>query len=108
MGAGLALPGKFRLFGLKRKAECTSCHACAAGCGSHAIDSQGKIDQMECMLCLDCMVMYYDDHACPPLVKERKRRTAKGEALTRIGADGYFVTLDSLRSTLPSQDKEDA
>lgn len=108
MGAGLALPGKFRLFGLKRKAECTSCHACAAGCGSHAIDSQGKIDQMECMLCLDCMVMYYDDHACPPLVKERKRRAAKGEALTRIGADGYFLTLDSLRSTLPSQGKEDA
>ena len=29
LGAGLAIPGKFRLFGLKRKAECTTCHACA-------------------------------------------------------------------------------
>jgi NosR/NirI family nitrous oxide reductase transcriptional regulator len=106
LGAGLALPGRFRLFGLKRKAECTTCHACAAGCGSHAIDSAGKIDQMECMLCLDCMVMYYDDHACPPLVKQRKQRTAQGQALTRIGADGYFVALDSLRATLPSAGKE--
>ncbi|QGZ42669.1 4Fe-4S binding protein [Pseudoduganella flava] len=100
LGAGLALPGKFRLFGLKRKAECTSCHACQKGCGSHAIDDQGNIDQMECMLCLDCMVMYYDDHACPPLVKERKGREAKGQALTRIGADGYFVPLDRLRDSL--------
>jgi NosR/NirI family nitrous oxide reductase transcriptional regulator len=101
LGAGLALPGRFRLFGLKRKAECTTCHACATGCGSHAIDAQGKIDHTECMLCLDCMVMYYDDHACPPLVKARKQRTAKGQALTRIGSDGYFVSLESLRSTLP-------
>ncbi|UMR30053.1 4Fe-4S binding protein [Massilia sp. MB5] len=110
LGAGLAIPGRFRLFGLKRKAECETCHACASGCGSHAIDAKGKIDQMECLLCLDCMVMYYDDHACPPLVKERKRRSNAGEALTRIGADGYFVSLDSLRGTLKSAkaDKESA
>ncbi|MES2118676.1 MAG: 4Fe-4S binding protein [Pseudomonadota bacterium] len=100
LGAGLAIPSKFRLFGLKRKAECTTCHACAAGCGSHAIDKNGKIDQMECLLCLDCMVMYYDDHACPPLVKERKTRTAAGQALTPINDQGYFISLDSLRSTL--------
>lgn len=100
LGAGLALPGRFRLFGLKRKAECSTCHACAAGCGSHAIDSAGRIDQTECMLCLDCMVMYYDDHACPPLVQERKRRNNAGQALTSIGADGYFVSLDSLKNSL--------
>ncbi|MDL2355269.1 MAG: 4Fe-4S binding protein [Pseudomonadota bacterium] len=100
LGAGLALPGKFRLFGLKRKAECQTCHACAAGCGSHAIDSEGKIDQMECMLCLDCMVLYYDDHACPPLVKERKFREKAGLALTPINAGGYFIALDSVRREL--------
>jgi NosR/NirI family nitrous oxide reductase transcriptional regulator len=103
LGAGLALPGKFRLFGLKRKAECSTCHACAAGCGSHAINAAGKIDQMECMLCLDCMVLYYDDHACPPLVKERKTRERGGQALTRIGGDGYFISLDSVRGSLPKQ-----
>lgn len=103
LGAGLALPGKFRLFGLKRKAECTTCQACASGCGSHAIDASGKIDHMECMLCLDCMVLYYDDHGCPPLAKERKTRERAGQALTRIGGDGYFIALDSVRQILPAQ-----
>jgi NosR/NirI family nitrous oxide reductase transcriptional regulator len=106
LGASLALPGKFRLFGLKRKAECQTCHACAAGCGSHAIDSAGKIDQMECMLCLDCMILYYDDHACPPLVKERKSRETQGLALTRIDAGGYFIALDSVRRNLAEKAAE--
>jgi NosR/NirI family nitrous oxide reductase transcriptional regulator len=112
LGAGLALPGKFRLFGLRRKAECRTCHACAAGCGSHAIDSAGRIDPMECMLCLDCMILYYDDHACPPLVKERKLRERHGDALTPIDAAGYFIALDAVRAALkaraaaPAEDRQ--
>ena len=106
LGAGLAIPGKFRLFGLKRKAECTTCHACAAGCGSHAIDAQGNIDQMECMLCLDCMILYYDDHACPPLVKERKSREKQGLALTPIDSRGYFIPLTSVKDALAARAKE--
>ncbi|MHB8847981.1 MAG: 4Fe-4S binding protein [Burkholderiales bacterium] len=91
LGAGLAIPSMFRIFGLKRKIECRSCHACAKGCGSQAIDDKGRIDQKECLLCLDCMVMYYDAAACPPLAKERKIRQKQGIALTPIGADGYFA-----------------
>jgi NosR/NirI family nitrous oxide reductase transcriptional regulator len=106
LGAGLAIPGQFRLFGLKRKAECQTCHACAAGCGAHAIDSAGKIDQMECMLCLDCMILYYDDHACPPLVKERKSRERDGLALTPIDARGYFIPLDSVRRSLSEKNAD--
>ncbi|MDY0065150.1 MAG: 4Fe-4S binding protein [Steroidobacteraceae bacterium] len=102
LGAGLAIPSTFRWWGLKRKQECTTCHACAAGCHAQAIDQRGRIDQRECLLCLDCMVMYYDDHACPPLVKERKQRAKAGVALTRIGADGYFVPLDRLGAGLAS------
>lgn len=94
LGAGLAIPSKFRLFGLKRKAECQTCHACAAGCGSHAIDSAGKIDTKECLACLDCMILYHDDHACPPLVTERKRREKAGLPLTAIDAGGYFIPLE--------------
>ena len=100
LGAGLAIPSKLRLFGLKRKTECQTCHACASGCGSHAIDAQGKIDQSECMQCLDCMVLYYDDHACPPLVKERKSREKLHLPLTAIDASGYFIPLDSVRRNL--------
>ncbi|MBI1891380.1 MAG: 4Fe-4S binding protein [Burkholderiales bacterium] len=105
LGAGLALPTKFRLFGLKRKQECQTCHACAAGCGSHAIDAQGKIDQKECLLCLDCMVMYYDDHACPPLVKERKTREKDGLPLTAIDAKGYFIPIENVRRNLAEKAK---
>ncbi len=100
LGAGLAIPGRFRLFGLKRKKECETCHACAAGCGSHAIDAAGKIDHTECLLCLDCMVMYYDDHACPPLVKERKSRERQDLPLTAIDARGYFIPLENVRRNL--------
>ena len=93
LGAGLALPTTFRRFGLKRKAECQTCKACAAGCVSLAIDKQGRIDQRECLLCLDCMILYYDTHACPPLSKERKRREKTGLPLTPISAQGYFTLL---------------
>ena len=93
LGAALAMPTTFRWFGLRRKQECTSCKACAVGCGSLAIDQDGRIDPRECMLCLDCMVLYSDDHACPPLAQERKRRTKAGLALTPIGRDGYFIPI---------------
>lgn len=103
LGAGLAIPSAVRLIGLKRKQECTTCHACAAGCGSHAIDAQGRIDQKECLACLDCMVMYYDDHACPPLVKERKVREKDGLPLTPIDARGYFIPLEKVRAELKAK-----
>ncbi len=93
LGAALAMPTTFRWFGLKRKAECTTCHACAVGCGSLAIDTQGVIDHRECMLCLDCMILYYDDHACPPLSKERKSREKAGLPLTPINSGGYYIPI---------------
>ncbi len=96
LGAALAIPTTFRWFGLKRKPACTQCAACAVGCGSQAINPQGVIDQRECMLCLDCMVMYYDEHACPPLSQERKRRDKGGLPLTPIGADGYYIPIKPL------------
>jgi NosR/NirI family nitrous oxide reductase transcriptional regulator len=39
------------------------------------------------------MVLYTDTHACPPLVKERKRREVAGLPLTRINRDGYFIPI---------------
>lgn len=93
LGASLAVPSTFRWWGLKRKNECGPCAACAVGCGSLAIDKSGRIDQRECMLCLDCMVLYYDQHACPPLSRERKRREKAGLKLTPVGANGYYIPL---------------
>ena len=102
LGAALAMPTTFRWFGLKRKQECNSCKICAKGCGSLAIDRHGRIDQRECMLCLDCMVLYTDVHSCPPLAQERKRRMRAELPLTAIGADGYFMPLEELSASLPS------
>jgi NosR/NirI family nitrous oxide reductase transcriptional regulator len=102
LGAALAMPSTFRWYGLKRKQECNSCKVCANGCGSLAIDRHGRIDQRECMLCLDCMVLYTDVHSCPPLAKERKQRTRAGLPLTAIGPDGYFMPLEALAASLPS------
>ncbi len=93
LGASLAIPSGRPWWGLRRKAACGPCQACQAGCGSLAIDEQGRIDSHECLLCLDCMVMYYDDHACPPLVQERKHRQRQGLALTRIGDNGAYLPI---------------
>jgi len=93
LGASLAMPSTFRWFGLRRKQECSSCKACAVGCGSLAIDADGRIDHRECLHCLDCMILYTDTHACPPLAKERKRREREGLGLTRISRDGYFIPI---------------
>jgi NosR/NirI family transcriptional regulator, nitrous oxide reductase regulator len=102
LGASLAIPSTFRWWGLKRKQECGPCTACAAGCEAQAIDHKtGKIDQRECLLCMDCMVMYYDDHSCPPLVKERKARQSAGLTLTPIGANGYFIPIKAIPTDKP-------
>jgi NosR/NirI family transcriptional regulator, nitrous oxide reductase regulator len=99
LGAALAMPSTFRWFGLKRKQECDTCKACAKSCGSLAIDKDGRIDQRECLLCMDCMVLYHDDHGCPPLSQERRRRTKAGLPLTPIGRDGYFIPIKLVPST---------
>ena len=101
LGASLAMPSTFRWFGLKRKQECSSCKACAVGCGSLAIDEHGRIDHRECMHCLDCMILYTDEHACPPLSQERKRRTKAGLPLTPIGKDGYYIPIKPVPAAAP-------
>ncbi|CAG9165584.1 hypothetical protein LMG23992_00536 [Cupriavidus laharis] len=99
LGAALAMPSTFRWFGLRRKVECNQCKACANGCGSMAIDADGRIDHRECLHCLDCMVLYTDASGCPPLVRERKRRERDGLLITPIGRDGYYIPLEPVPAT---------
>ena len=93
LGASLAMPSTFRWFGLKRKPDCNKCKACAKDCGSLAINADGQIDHRECLHCLDCLILYTDDKACPPLAKERKVRERNGQPLTPIGKDGYYIPI---------------
>lgn len=98
LGAALAMPSTFRWFGLRRKVDCNQCKACANGCGSMAIDADGRIDHRECLHCLDCMVLYTDASGCPPLAKERKHRARDGLLITPIGRDGYFIPIEPVQT----------
>lgn len=76
LGAALAIPANNRMFDwLKRRHACgRECHICASRCPVEAIHPNGKINPHECIYCLDCQVIYHDDHRCPPLIDRRKRR----------------------------------
>ena len=75
LGAAMAIGGKLRMLTpLKRRAECGSpCHLCERQCPISAIEPTGKINMNECFYCLDCQVVYYDEHACPPLISAAKK-----------------------------------
>lgn len=78
LGAALAIFGKVRMFNfLHRRIECGNpCKACNVECPTQAIKLDGKIDMNECFQCLDCQVMYFDKHKCPPLVKKYQNTKA--------------------------------
>ena len=81
LGAALAIPGRMRMFDwLKRYRECGSpCQRCAKGCMVQAIHPEGHINPNECLYCLHCQRLYYDDHRCPVVIQKRlkhERRVA--------------------------------
>ncbi len=76
LGAALAIPGRLRMFSwLKRYKECGSpCQRCSNECMVQAIHPEGNINVNECMYCLHCQVVYYDEHACPVMIQKRLKR----------------------------------
>ena len=76
LGAALAIPGRLRMFEwLKRYKQCGSpCHTCANTCMVQAIHPTGEINPNECLYCLHCQQLYFDDHICPVMVEQRQRR----------------------------------
>ncbi len=76
LGAGLALPAKLKVFDwLKRRPQCgRECRLCETKCPVGAIDSLGRINANECVLCLRCQVIMDDATMCPVL--KRRARTA--------------------------------
>ena len=76
LGAALAIPARLRMFEwLKRRHQCGSeCDVCATRCTVQAIHPTGQINPNECIYCLECQTIYFDDHLCPPLAVRRKKR----------------------------------
>lgn len=79
LGAALAIPGRGRMFDwLKRRKQCgIECQLCAKQCTVGAIHPLGEINPNECIYCMHCQVVYWDDHVCPPLVMKREGRGKK-------------------------------
>lgn len=99
LGAGLAVPARLATFRwLKRRHQCGSeCHICAVRCPVQSIHPGGEINPNECVQCLKCQVLYYDDRTCPPLITRRKRREERlqrreAAAVVRAAAAGEEAT----------------
>jgi NosR/NirI family nitrous oxide reductase transcriptional regulator len=82
LGAALAIPGRMRLFEwLKRRKQCgTECQLCAKRCTVQAIHPMGQINPNECIYCMQCQVIYWDDTTCPPLLLKKTGRGKKPAA----------------------------
>ena len=83
LGAGLAIPARLRTFDwLKRHRECGSpCQRCANECPVQAIHPDGHINPNECIYCMHCQELYWDEHRCPHMIQVRLRRE-RAEAMS--------------------------
>jgi NosR/NirI family nitrous oxide reductase transcriptional regulator len=76
LGAALAIPARIRTFDwLKRYSQCGSpCQRCANDCMVQAIHPEGHINPNECLYCLHCQELYFDEHECPVMIAKRVKR----------------------------------
>jgi polyferredoxin len=85
LGAALAIPARLSMFDwLKRRPQCgTECNVCARHCTVQAIHPDGHINPNECIHCLNCQMLYYDERTCPPLIERAKRRMRREAVAAR-------------------------
>ncbi|UZE52063.1 NosR/NirI family protein [Rhodopseudomonas sp. P2A-2r] len=109
LGAALAIPGRIRMFEwLRRWPECgTPCQRCAKECPVQAIHPEGHINVNECIYCMHCQELYFDDHRCPHMIQVRLKRE-KREALSspsmRAGkSPGTVITAGGRPIGLPAE-----
>ncbi|MBR0712369.1 regulatory protein NosR [Bradyrhizobium liaoningense] len=93
LGAALAIPGRVRMFEwLRRWPECGSpCQRCANECPVQAIHPEGHINVNECIYCMHCQELYFDDHRCPHMIQvrlKREKREALSSSSMRSGGKG--------------------
>ena len=85
LGAALAIPARMRMFEwLKRYRQCgTPCQICSDECMVQAIHPEGHINPNECLYCLNCQQLYYDDQRCPVMIDQRKRRERRASRTSK-------------------------
>ena len=90
LGAALAIPGRMRMFEwLRRHKECgLSCQRCANDCMVQAIQPDGRINPNECLYCLNCQLLYFNEYQCPAMVQRRLTRERRQALRTERAAQG--------------------
>jgi len=83
LGAALAIPGRMRMFEwLRRWPECGSpCQRCANECPVQSIHPNGRINVNECIYCMHCQELYFDDQRCPHMIQVRLKREKRDALL---------------------------
>jgi len=111
LGAALAIPGRIRMFEwLRRWPECgTPCQRCAKECPVQAIHPEGHINVNECIYCMHCQELYFDDHRCPHMIQvrlKREKRDALSSPSMRSGGKGpsTIITAGGKPINLPTAD----
>ena len=89
LGAALAIPARIAMFHwLKRYRNCGDpCHLCAQDCMVQAIDPMGEINPNECLHCLNCQTMYFNEKVCPVVI-QKMAKVRKGEKASKGNSDG--------------------
>jgi NosR/NirI family transcriptional regulator, nitrous oxide reductase regulator len=106
LGAALAIPGRMRTFEwLRRWQECGSpCQRCAKECPVQSIHPEGHINVNECIYCMHCQELYYDDHRCPHMIQVRLKRekfAAMSSPSMRSGGAGPKTVITHAGKPIP-------
>ncbi len=106
LGAALAIPGRVRMFEwLRRWPECGSpCQRCANECPVQAIHPEGHINVNECIYCMHCQELYFDDHRCPHMIQvrlKREKRQALSSPSMRSGGKGPNTVITAGGKPIP-------
>ena len=111
LGAALAIPGRIRMFEwLRRWPECgTPCQRCANECPVQAIHPEGHINVNECIYCMHCQELYFDNHRCPHQIQvrlKREKRVALSSSSMSSGGKGpnTVITAGGKPIKLPTAD----
>jgi NosR/NirI family nitrous oxide reductase transcriptional regulator len=103
LGAALAIPARMRMFEwLKRYPACgTRCQRCANDCMVQAIHPEGHINPNECLYCLHCQQLYYDDHQCPVMIEKRLKRERQAARESKDAGAQIANILTEIRGERP-------
>ncbi len=91
LGAALSIPTFIKgvpLLKLKRHDLCATCKVCSKGCEYRAIERDGRVNDQECLLCLDCQINYWDEKRCPSRVMERRKKAIESPSTSAAEGAG--------------------